>query len=204
MDLINYVIVSHTKCIGVDILQKFFDIIRSHCGTHDHPNSVMFIQIYRLLSEYALIKPPKNTNVGSYGETVAHTLLDLKSISTANTENEDKKTNFYLMLDEVVDAGVPFSNLSEIIDIPHAVHYFAGYIARKAITFTECHLCIQTLISDKNEEMNSESLIALRDKFNVLIYPSAALGQMTTVVENVILETVSDGVVRNTPLECTL
>lgn len=44
-------------------LEKFFGIMRAHCGTHDHPNSLLFIQLYRLLSVYALIKPPRGSNI---------------------------------------------------------------------------------------------------------------------------------------------
>lgn len=70
---------------------------------------------------------------------------------------------YYHMLDELVDAGVAFFYHSVIIDVPHNVHYFACHVARKAITFTECHVCIETLLSENDESENSKSLLALRD-----------------------------------------
>lgn len=138
--------------------------------------------------------------MGIYGESITKTLLNLKDMVSTDLENEEKKTQFHLMLDEVIDAGVAFSDLVEIVDVPHAVHYFSGYIARKAITFTKRHACIQTLVSNKDENENTNSLIAIRDKFCALIYPSAALAQMATIVENVALNTISSGFVANTPL----
>ena len=182
------------------MLQKFFGMIRSHCGSHDHPNALIFIQIYRLLSVHALIKPPKRTNVGTHGESITKMLIRLKNTkSITDKNNDEKRTEIHLMIDEVIDAGVEFSSLIEILDVPDAIHYFAGHVARKAVKFTDCHLCVQSLVSSKEE--NVDSLIAVRDKFNVLIYPSEALAQLAVIVESVILDEVANGLMTNTALK---
>jgi len=42
--------------------QRFFGIIRQVNGPNDHPSSTSFMQLYRLLSVYSLVKPPKTGN----------------------------------------------------------------------------------------------------------------------------------------------
>lgn len=44
------------------IFQKFFGIIRQVSGPNDHPTAPTFLQLYRMLSVYAVIKPPKTGN----------------------------------------------------------------------------------------------------------------------------------------------
>jgi len=42
--------------------QKFFGIIRQTAGPSDHPSTPTFLQLYRMLSVYSIIKPPKSGN----------------------------------------------------------------------------------------------------------------------------------------------
>jgi len=42
--------------------QKFFGIIRQVAGPNDHPSTPTFLQLYRMLSVYSLVKPPKTGN----------------------------------------------------------------------------------------------------------------------------------------------
>lgn len=44
------------------IFQTFFEVIRQVVGPNDHPSTPTFMQIYRMLSVYTLIKPPKTGN----------------------------------------------------------------------------------------------------------------------------------------------
>lgn len=48
-----------TARLNQDALEAFFGMIRSVYGSSDRPGSLLFIQVYRLLSFYSLIKPPK-------------------------------------------------------------------------------------------------------------------------------------------------
>ena len=42
--------------------QKFFGIIRQVSGPNDHPTTPTFLQLYRMLSVYAVLKPNKTGN----------------------------------------------------------------------------------------------------------------------------------------------
>lgn len=144
-----------------------------------------------------MIKPPKGTNVdGVCGGFIKH-LLDVKSLTDVNQLDEDKRCTFYLMMDKVVDSGVDFTELIEITDVSHALHYFCGYIARRCKSFTECENCISSLKSERNRE--DHNLITVRDQFG-LTYPSNMLSQFVAAVEKVILEKVEDEIVQETPL----
>jgi len=43
-------------------LQKFFGIVRQVAGPNDHLSYPSFLQLYRMLSVFSLIKPPKSGN----------------------------------------------------------------------------------------------------------------------------------------------
>ncbi|CAI6351679.1 unnamed protein product [Macrosiphum euphorbiae] len=57
-------------------------MIRSACGSNDHPDAILFIQMFRLLSTYLLVNPPKGANVSS-GDMI-NTLLNIKDITNTN------------------------------------------------------------------------------------------------------------------------
>ena len=67
-----------TSRLNQDNLERFFGMMRNCCGSNDHPDSQLFIQMYRLVSMYSLIKPPKGCNV-STGELM-NVLINIKDI----------------------------------------------------------------------------------------------------------------------------
>lgn len=61
-------------------------MMRSACGSNDHPDSVLYIQMFRLISTYSLVKPPKGSNVS--GGEMLETLMKLEDV----TEHVSKKS----------------------------------------------------------------------------------------------------------------
>lgn len=110
-------------------------MIRGCCGSHDKPDPLLFIQIYRLLSFHSLVKPPKGSNVD--GVEIFDTLLCAKD-NTLNNSKEEWKT----VLEEIIQRG---ENNPEEYDVRHAhdynviginnnaLAYFAGFVARKIV-----------------------------------------------------------------------
>ncbi|KAE9522277.1 hypothetical protein AGLY_017320 [Aphis glycines] len=45
-----------------DPLEKFFGIIRQSAGPNDHPTTPTFLHLYKLLSVYSILRPPKYDN----------------------------------------------------------------------------------------------------------------------------------------------
>ncbi|KAK3909961.1 Transposable element P transposase [Frankliniella fusca] len=52
-----------TRRINQDSLEHFFGHIRGACGSNQHPDPRLFVNIYRLLMTYSRIKPPRGSNV---------------------------------------------------------------------------------------------------------------------------------------------
>lgn len=45
------------------IFQRFFGMVRASLGKNEHPDAVLFLFVFRILSMYSLVKPPRGTNV---------------------------------------------------------------------------------------------------------------------------------------------
>lgn len=149
-------------------------MLRSHGGNNDHPNSLAFIQLYRILSTYSLVKPPKGCNVQD--QEIMNCLIALKDVRDQNS-NE----NFRFILDRIVDQGIFFEEVAEVLSASQSVEYFAGYVSRKAQNFTNCKSCLQTLISETENE-NLGRLIHLRNVYGLTI-PSPKILQIVALIE---------------------
>ena len=57
-------------------------MMRECCGANDHPDSNLFIQMYRLISTYSIAKPPKGSNVSSLD--IFQVLLSVQDIEDVN------------------------------------------------------------------------------------------------------------------------
>ena len=62
------------------MFQKFFGTIRQAAGGNEHPTCPTFLHLYKLLSIYNIIKPPKYGNCTSDGKKFEQviTVADLK------------------------------------------------------------------------------------------------------------------------------
>ncbi|XP_044576596.1 integrator complex subunit 7 homolog isoform X2 [Cotesia glomerata] len=98
LELIDFL---HSKCnydylmtsrLTQDMLEKFFGIARSACGSNDHPDPILFSQVFRLLCSYSLATPPKGSNVTA-GELLGSLMQTRESFeaSNVNKENWSKK-----------------------------------------------------------------------------------------------------------------
>lgn len=82
-------------------MQAFFGMVRGAGGGSTHPESTQFIQIFRLLSLYSLVKPPKGSNVS--GADMLQSLLNVKDLHTLTKLN--RKQKFEEAIDEIMLQG---------------------------------------------------------------------------------------------------
>lgn len=173
-------------------------MMRGACGSNDHPDSVIFIQTYKLLSTYSLVKPPKGSNIEN--DELLKTLLNMDEMEFTN----DNVTHFRSILDKVMESPVSFSsnsdseqNMSFTEDhdynlqssSPFVIAYLAGYICRKSQQrFTKCDICVKKLKS--SEPSKNDKFTELLSK-GFLIYPSNALFKLVESMEYVFLESVN-------------
>lgn len=76
-------------------------MIRGAGGGSTHPESTQFIQLFRLLSLYSLVKPPKGSNVA--GADMLQSLLNVKDIHSLT--KIERKQKFEEALDEIMLQG---------------------------------------------------------------------------------------------------
>ncbi|KAK3910739.1 LOW QUALITY PROTEIN: Transposable element P transposase [Frankliniella fusca] len=134
-----------TRCLNQDALEHFFGQLRFACGSSDHPDPKMFMEVYRLLTTYSLVKPPRGSNVT--GGDLLGSLLKLKDIT-----NADRREELERKIDNILEGGVPFEEYDILntdmqacekeID-EHALTYFGGYICRKARKMQPAASCPQ-------------------------------------------------------------
>lgn len=200
-------------------LQRFFGMMRDCCGSNDHPDSTLFIQMYKLISTYSLIKPPKGSNVK--GSDILESLLNLNAI-----EDKNKKRKVWEgVIDTVIDKGNGSHLLGEASKIliehnytlsetsAYALTYIAGYVSRKGSRFAKyfdngkpyiCDDCVISLIlPSENEKPERHKLIEIKSK-GKLKHPSLNLCNLITVLEYATMKTVNDQEINaNTLFEIT-
>lgn len=173
-------------------------MMRESCGANDHPDSSLFIQLYRLVSTYSLIQPMKGSNVSN--TEVFEILLKIQDIK----EESIRKDQLEAQLDTILDSGSNINGLIEAASLlqehdyseseasQYVNTYIAGYVARKAScrfsTFTvdkkrvPCNECKKTLVLSKKDVIRERhKLIKLRTK-GYLKYPSLNLCDMIDVL----------------------
>lgn len=65
------------------LFQKFFGTIRQAAGCNDHPSCPTFLQLYKLLSLYNVIRPPKYGNCTVSDVTLPSIVITLDDIKEA-------------------------------------------------------------------------------------------------------------------------
>lgn len=149
--------------------------MRNACGCNDHPDSRLFIQMYKLISTYSLVKPPRGSNIDS-GEML-HVLLNINDVS--KPEAQEKIEQFQRNIDDFIENQSISENVFMNIRNEHnysgsssaevILAYMAGYVARKSLRFTKCLECRIKLQSDQCYSRNA--FINILSKGH-LMYPS--------------------------------
>lgn len=172
-------------------------MMRSACGSNDHPDSTVFAQIFRLISTYSLVKPPKGSNVE--GSEMLETLLNVEEVLHSDENSAILKHK----LDNIIENSLSFPSsvahsdndtdhtYSIMKTSPFVLAYICGYIARKANRFSQCKICLE-LMSGAPDENNSDNNILI----NVLTkgflkYPSKELERLITALESAVLQVLS-------------
>lgn len=119
-----------------------------------------FLQLYRLLSIYKLIKPPKfgNCGVDEFDSRMkpAITFDDFKRIFSENEPSESAIQKLKLQLDslveqedwddeELISEEYDGSGESELTDM--ILYSATGYLCRRLLKFTKCETCREALLT---------------------------------------------------------
>ncbi|XP_064479090.1 uncharacterized protein LOC135392303 [Ornithodoros turicata] len=142
-----------TARLNQDALERFFGMMRNACGQNQHPDSSLFVQMFRLLSTYSLVKPPRGSNVT--GGEILKSLLDFNSAQDQRHGPTEVQQMLHTFMQHMPDvevtlatahtAGHDYAISQSRVDI---VAYVAGFVAKKVLNFCSCQECCQKLMTD--------------------------------------------------------
>lgn len=158
MHVYGYFIVVCQHSNFVVVFQQFFGIDRQAGCQNDHPTLPSFLQLYKLLSIYKLIKPPK------FGNCSVQESTDKRSISLADINIVFHKEPSHILqhlneLKKKLDTMIETTDgeCDEVFSMDHnytkspvvdcIVYYVTGFVCRKLMKRSKCALCKSALIA---------------------------------------------------------
>lgn len=136
-----------TSRINQVALERFFSLVRGICGSNDHPDSIIFGQMFRyllsfctlvapvracivllmfshdfrLLSMYSLVKTRKGSNVDDKGHLLSTLLTVTDTFGKKETVSDEIKGQWHKALDSIVEEGLDSSSddeSKELMELP--------------------------------------------------------------------------------------
>ncbi|XP_071573631.1 uncharacterized protein [Temnothorax nylanderi] len=181
-----------TSRLNQDALEGMFGMYRDASGSSDHPDPLLFIQIYRLMSFYSLVKPPKGSNVE--GIEMFQTLLDSKDVDLKAKTNQLEWKN---TLEKIIERGENHPREYDLRDAhdynvwsanEYAQAYFSGFIANKIKDWTSCSECLSSASKSEGNCERDRRIKLLTNGY--LKFPSDALFNLLIAIERAILKTI--------------
>lgn len=129
---------------------------RQATGPNEHPSTPTFLQVYKMLSIYSLLKPPKTGNCKILEPSVhtisindLHYVVNNDDVTQRNQkiENLKKKLDSLITidmgLDEIFDNSIHNYNKSEVEDC--VLYYICGFMTKNLIKNIKCNICLTTI-----------------------------------------------------------
>ncbi|CAI6359121.1 unnamed protein product [Macrosiphum euphorbiae] len=180
-----------TNKMNQDKLEIFFGSVRQATGPNDHPSTPTFLQVYKILSAYSILKPPKSGNC-TILETATPkiSLNDIKEVFNANESLRFKKLqNLTSRLDEIVNTGM--WEADDILDHDYCkssvkeciTYYICGYVSRKLSNHTKCNNCKMAILKGNSSTISQATLTNMKSKGG-LIHPNQGFYNLILAIED--------------------
>lgn len=169
-------------------------MLRNAAGCEDHPTATMFLQLYKLLSVYSVIRLPKR-RVQRAGRDDTNEDCRVVMIPLPGVQAQTKRNKTVAVAAECIDSLASFAD-DEDLDpdcVPPApsgsakdniVYYVAGFVVRRCKKITSCTACIAQLTSTQNHACYASLVnVKLRGALN---WPSDILFKALLDVENTV------------------
>lgn len=158
-------------------------------GANDHPSSATFLQVYKLLSAYSILKPAKYGNCTVEADTINENLIkisDIKSIYASKDLSAFEKLK--TKLDNIINQGEwEFTDVFEhdyslapIVDC--LKYYIVGYLSHQIMKGTTCSKCKSCLTSPQN--YSAEALLTNIKSKGWLKHPNIYLYNLMSAIED--------------------
>lgn len=158
-------------------------------GANDHPSSATFLQVYKLLSAYSILKPPKYGNCTVETDTISENLIKISDIKSIYA-NEDLSAfeKLKTKLDSIINQGEwEFTDVFEhdyslapIVDC--LKYYIVGYLSHQIMKRTTCLKCKSCFTSQKNDRPEAH-LTNIKSK-GWLKHPNIYLYNLMSAIED--------------------
>ncbi|XP_024876926.1 uncharacterized protein LOC112457861 [Temnothorax curvispinosus] len=100
-----------TGKVNQDNLKKFFGTICQSAGCNDHPNCPTSLQLYKLLSVYSVIKPPKFSNCTVSDDRLPSNLIKISDLKAVFGEKGEAKSSMYFReIQKKLDTVLEYEN----------------------------------------------------------------------------------------------
>ncbi|KAK3932944.1 T-box protein VegT [Frankliniella fusca] len=179
---------------GSEEEKQFFGNIRRMAAPNPHPDAKLFAQLYRLLSVYSLVSPPKGSNVSGVSNVEA--LVNAKD--TAGEEISERQEEFNRILDEILEYEqfpLPVQeehNYDKSTTEKYLINFMAGFTCHRQKKIAKnCQECLKTLTKDREDTTNVDSWTLMKEIHGGYSIPSDALVSLIKAVEFAVCDTMS-------------
>ncbi|XP_077535872.1 uncharacterized protein LOC144148165 [Haemaphysalis longicornis] len=181
-----------TSKMNQDPLECFFGIIRQAGGQNEHPTFPTFLQLYRMLSLYSLLKPPQfgNCTAAESSQSAFVTLADIRGIYKSSAAERPKKLEeLRNKLDGLISQGnwecedVFDHDYCDANVVDCIIYYVTGFVSRKLANKTSCVVCKEALKGHRGFSKAAEAELVNCKTRGRLTHPNAHLFQLFRNIE---------------------
>lgn len=162
-------------------LQRFFGTIRQAGGQNDHPATPTFLQLYKLLSVYSVLKPPKYGNCSVHDDKPLRPLIsisDIKDVFMKGLKSPPLLEELKQKLDGLIEHEEwDFSDVVEhdytcapVVDC--VIYYVTGYLCRQVSKYSKCETCRNAFVAPLIFSQHSEAQLVNCKTMGGLIHPN--------------------------------
>ncbi|XP_011883692.1 PREDICTED: uncharacterized protein LOC105570853 [Vollenhovia emeryi] len=191
---------------------------RQCAGCNDHSNCPAFLQLYKLLSVYSVIKPPKYGNCTVSSDAKPITLISINEIKAIyGNKRERQSAEYQRKIKEKLDQVLQYDweaddvfdlhsehnyTLSPILDC--VIYYVTGYLCKQILTkYNSCAAC-EEAVRTTNCESSVSQLVDMKSRgglihanlrfFHLICYIEASFAKYSSDVDvfNLTLDEVLD------------
>lgn len=136
-------------------------MMRHCCGSNDHPDSALFIQMYKLVSTCSLIKPLKGSNV--QGNDIINVLINIKDINNNNEKLQQWNAQIYTLLDK----GLHSDKITEAALLLKEHDYFKCSTSEYVLAYVSCFVARK---SNRFTTIKNKKIITLAKTVNCRLF----------------------------------
>ncbi|KAH7986066.1 hypothetical protein HPB49_026133 [Dermacentor silvarum] len=185
-----------TAKFNQDPLERFFGKVRQAAAENDHPDMPTFLQLYRMLAVYSLLKPPKFGNCEAREEAP---VIDFAAFRATFKKNKSDGSNIDMLkakLDGLIeteewDCDDIVRHDSSSADVVDAIlYYVTGFVSRRMTKFLPCAKCRQSL--SVTTTSRPEAALTHCKTRGGLTHPNSQLYEMLCCAENFFSKSMDD------------